>query len=142
MPEERPTSSRSELILYAEDDPNDAFFFEMAVRRAKLPHPVAVVDDGQAALDWLKGTGRFADRTKCPLPGVLVLDVKMPRKSGFDVLEWVRASETLKDLPVLLLSSSGERRDVEKATELGANGYFTKTASCEDIVQHLARMTA
>jgi CheY-like chemotaxis protein len=137
VPDERPAGLR-DLILYAEDDPNDAFFFELAAKRAGLSHPITIVEDGQAAVSWLKGEGPFADRNKHPLPTALVLDLKMPRMNGFEVLEWVRSEKHLKNLPVVILSSSGESRDLKRANELGATGFFVKTAACEDIVQYLS----
>ncbi|MEX2381597.1 MAG: response regulator [Opitutales bacterium] len=139
MDKKNPADDRSDkVILYAEDDPNDAFFFATAIRRAAIPMTVFIVDDGQSAIDWLAGQGAFADRRKYPLPSMLVLDLKMPRKCGFEVLEWVRNQKHLENLPVIILSSSGETQDKEKAKALGATDYFVKTATAREIVQYIS----
>lgn len=128
----------SKLILYAEDDPDDAFFFEMAAKRVTLQARVAIVEDGQVAIDWMSGTDKFANRDEYPMPTVLVLDLKMPRKTGLQVLDWVRSEAKLKDLPVIILSSSGEANDVKAAMDRGATRYFVKTASAREVIDYLA----
>jgi len=129
------------VILYAEDDPNDVCLFQMAARRASLPYTMETVQDGQAAVDWLAGRGSYSDRTEYPTPSLLVLDIKMPRLNGLQVLEWVRAQENLKDIPVIMLSSSGEAGDQEKAARLGATRYFVKSASYREVVEYLASVS-
>jgi CheY-like chemotaxis protein len=124
-------------ILYAEDDPNDVVIFKMAFKRATLPHTLHVVDDGEAAIHWLAGDGKFQDRTEFPLPDVLVIDLKMPRKNGFDVLEWARAKQCLQTLPVVVLSSSDDPGDVKKAYKLGATTYFVKSSSFQELIHYL-----
>jgi CheY-like chemotaxis protein len=130
------------LLLYAEDDPDDACLFRMAAKRRSLPFTIAVVEDGQAAIDWLAGVGHYGDRKKHPLPTVLIVDLKMPRRSGLDVLGWARAQKGLEDLPIVVLSSSGEGRDVQQAAELGATSYFVKNASFQEILDYLAASCA
>lgn len=129
--------SRGKKILYAEDDPNDAIIVNMAVKRATLPHELFLVEDGQDAIGWLEGSGQFNDREKFPKPDVLILDLKMPRKSGFDVLTWVRNKPEFEKLPVIILSSSDDPRDVKKAYSLGATTYFVKSATFQDLTQYL-----
>lgn len=124
-------------ILYAEDDPNDVVIFKMGVKRAALSHEVYIVDDGEAAINWLAGKGKFQDRTQFPIPDVLILDLKMPRKTGFDVLQWVRANPTFSKMPVIILSSSDEPADLKRATALGATTYFVKSASFKELIQYL-----
>ena len=124
-------------ILYAEDDPNDVVIFKMAFRRATLPHTVHFVEDGQAAIDWLAGKGKYSDRDKHPLPDILIVDLKMPRKTGFDVLEWVRSQKLFEKLPIVVLSSSDEPKDVKRAYALGATTYFTKSVAYQDVIQYL-----
>jgi DNA-binding response OmpR family regulator len=126
-----------QIILYAEDQADDAIIFKMAFKRATLPQSVFIVDDGQAAIDWLGGKDQYGDRSKYPLPDILILDLKMPKKSGFDVLQWVRTEGHFQTLPVIILSSSDEESDVQKAYGLGATTYFVKSASYQDVIQYL-----
>jgi DNA-binding response OmpR family regulator len=123
--------------LYAEDDPNDVLIFAMAFKRATLPHELFVIDDGQAAINWLEGNGKFQDRGKFPMPDVLIVDLKMPRKSGFDVLAWVRSKPELEKMPVIILSSSDDPGDVKRAYSLGATTYFVKSAAFQELIQYL-----
>ena len=95
-------------------------------------HPLVVVSDGNAAIDYLAGRGRYADRAVHPLPCLLLLDQKLPGCSGLEVLQWVRTQSPVCTLPVLLLSSSNFDGDVQAAYLLGANGYLVKPASFEE----------
>jgi len=128
---------RSKNMLYAEDDPNDVVIFKIAFKRATLPHSLYTVSDGQEAIDWLNGKGTYADREKYPFPDVLILDLKMPRKTGFDVLEWARGQKEFAKLAIFVLSSSDEPSDVKRAYALGATTYFVKSVSCFDVIQYL-----
>jgi CheY-like chemotaxis protein len=125
------------VLLLAEDNPDDVLIFQIAFRRATLPFDVYVVRDGQQAIEWLAGTGNYSDRGCYPLPSVLVLDLKMPLKSGFEVLEWLRGRPEFRDLRVIALSSSDDTRDVRKVADLGVGTFFVKTPQLHDIVQHL-----
>lgn len=129
--------NRSKKILYAEDDPNDVVIFNMAFKRATLPHDLYSVEDGEEAIEWLQGKGKFQDRNQFPVPDVLIVDLKMPRKTGFDVLEWVRSKPELESLPVIVLSSSDVPGDVKRAYSLGATTYFVKSASFQELMHYL-----
>jgi CheY-like chemotaxis protein len=120
-------------ILVAEDDPTDAYFFERAFRRAGLPVTLHFVRDGQEAIDYLQGEGQFADRTRHPLPQLLLLDLKMPRLDGFDVLEWVRKQPGMGGVLIVIFSSSEEPRDMNRAYGLGANSYLVKPHSMAEL---------
>ena len=122
-------SARSFLV--AEDDENDVFFLQRAFQQAKIESPLQVVRDGQEAIDYLSGAGKFSDRKEYPLPQLFILDLKMPRMTGLDVLRWLQDQPELHCLPVLVLSSSAQRTDFERAYELGANGFVVKPASLE-----------
>ena len=122
-------------LLVAEDDENDVFFLQRAFQQAKIGNPLHVVRDGQEAIDYLSGDGKFSDRTQYPLPHLFILDLKMPRKTGLDVLGWLHEQSELRCLPVLVLSSSAQRTDIERAYELGANGFVVKPASLEKRVE-------
>ncbi len=126
-------------ILVAEDDPTDAYFFERAFRRAGLPVALHFVRDGQEVLDYLEGVGAFADRTRYPMPQLILLDLRMPRLDGFDVLEWVRRQPHLNGLVIVIFSSSSEPRDMNRAYGLGANSYMVKPHSMEELMALVGR---
>lgn len=121
-------------ILLAEDDENDVFLFRRAFDRSGLTNPLIAVKDGQQAVDYLTGTGSYADRSSHPLPGLLLLDLKMPRMSGFDVLAWLSLQPSLKGLAVVVLSSSAQESDIQKARQLGADEYQVKPSQYEQLV--------
>jgi CheY-like chemotaxis protein len=119
-------------VLFADDDRDQAFLTTRAFREAGVLQQLVVVPDGGAAMDYLAGRGRYADRTAHPLPCLMLLDQKLPGCSGLDVLQWVRTESPVCTLPVLLLSSSNFDGDVQAAYLLGANGYLVKPASFEE----------
>lgn len=112
-------------ILLAEDSPADAEMAVDALREARLANPIVHVEDGVEAMDYLLRRGMFADREE-GLPAVLLLDIKMPRLDGLEVLKQVRSDETLKRLPVVILSSSCEESDLARSWDLGVNAYVVK----------------
>jgi CheY-like chemotaxis protein len=114
------------VILLVEDDTNDVFLMQRACRKVELPNPLVVVGDGDEAVDYLSGSGRYADRATHPLPVLVLLDLKLPRKSGLEVLDWLRRQPALRRLPVVVLTSSKEPGDVNRAYDLGANSYLVK----------------
>ncbi len=118
--------SAPRLILYAEDDTNDAFLLARAFEKVGVEWPLRVVHDGQEAIQYLSGLPPFDNRDEFPLPGLLLLDLKMPRKTGLEVLKWVRTAPQISTLPVLMLTSSNQETDVHRAYLLGANGYLVK----------------
>jgi CheY-like chemotaxis protein len=113
-------------ILLAEDDDNDVFFMRRALQKGGIEFPLHVVSNGQEALDYLGGAGHFADRERFPLPSLVLLDLKMPFVNGFEVLTWMRSQEGIRDIPVVVLTSSAEERDRHRAMALGAKAYFVK----------------
>ena len=121
-------------ILLVEDDPNDQLLFNRAVRKAEIPATVEVAADGDAAIARL-------DEGASP-PSLVLLDLKLPRRSGFEVLAWIKAHTELRRVPVVVLTSSGEAADVQRAYNLGANSYLVKpgnSAELQDLVRELAR---
>jgi CheY-like chemotaxis protein len=125
---------RSAVILLVDDDPNDIFLLKKALRKAEVEQPVRSVRDGEEALQYLEGSGRFGDRRRHPLPCIVLLDVKLPKKGGLEVLKWVRARPDLHDLPVLMITSSGEPSDRAEAQRHGVEAYRVKSVSFSDLV--------
>jgi CheY-like chemotaxis protein len=115
-----------DMILMAEDDDDDFWFFEMAFKKQGEGFNLSRVKDGEEAIAYLSGKGAYSDRERHPVPGLIILDIKMPRKNGFEVLEWLRQHPQLKGTRAIILSSSEEPRDKKKASELGASSYLVK----------------
>ena len=121
-------------ILYAEDEENDAFFLKRAFKQASIPHPLVVVSDGQEAIDYCSGSGRYTNRNEYPLPCLVLLDLNMPRKSGLEVLEWIRKEPSVRTLPVIVLTSSLQDSDVYRAYTHGANAYVAKPSQPDGLI--------
>ncbi|MBC1236222.1 response regulator [Nostoc sp. 2RC] len=122
-----------QTILLAEDDSNQVLLIRRALCKANLMQPLQVVSNGEAAISYLCGEGEYADRERYPLPILVLLDLKMPRKSGFEVLEWLKQQPKLKRLPVVVLTTSKETTDVHKAYDLGVNSYLVKPVAFSDL---------
>lgn len=129
-------------VLYAEDDENDAYFMRRAFAKAGLPHSLHHVEDGQSAMDYLAGHGRYADRARHPLPALVLLDVKLPFLTGLDVLRWMRARREFDELPVVMITSSNQDRDLQEAYATGANGYLLKPSNADDLIPALRSLIA
>ena len=121
-------------ILQVEDDPNDVFFLQKAMKKVGVANPIQVAKDGQQAIDYLQGAGRFADREKFPFPCLVLLDLKLPYVMGLDVLKWIRQRSGL-ELVVVLLTASGEDADIAAAYRLGANGFLVKPTQASKLVE-------
>ena len=117
-------------ILLAEDSPADAEMAIDALREANLANPIVHVEDGIEAMDYLLRRGKFANRAE-GLPAVILLDIKMPRMDGIEVLREVRGSDALKHLPVVVLTSSREETDLARSWDLGVNAYVVKPVDSE-----------
>ena len=112
-------------ILQVEDDPNDVFFLWKAMKKMGVMNPVQVATDGQQAIDYVQGAGKFADRAKFPFPSVVLLDVKLPYVTGLEVLRLIR-HQCRRSLPVVMLSASAQEADIATAYRLGANAFLCK----------------
>ena len=119
----------SKTILLVEDEENDVFFLKNAFKEVGILNPLKVAQDGQEAMDYLSGRGDYADRARFPLPSLTLLDLKLPRVMGLEVLKWMRAQPGLKTLLVIILTSSRLGPDIERAYQLGANAYLVKPSS-------------
>jgi CheY-like chemotaxis protein len=113
-------------ILLVEDDPNDVFLMKRALKAAAITNPLKVATDGQEALDYLAGAGQFENRAEFPIPSLIFLDLKLPYKSGFEVLEWIRSQPSLDSTLVVVLTSSSEERDIKETYRLGAKSFLVK----------------
>ncbi len=122
-------------ILHIEDDPNDVLLLEHACRKANVSCDLQRVADGDEAIAYLRGADGFANREKFPVPRLILLDLKMPRLNGFDVLEWLRKHDKLRTMPVVVLSSSNHDADLKRAYELGVNSYLIQPVSFDSLVE-------
>lgn len=121
-------------VLYAEDEVNDVFFLQRAFRDAGIQNPLVVVPNGQVALDYLSGTGIYANRTEHPFPCLALLDLRMPVKSGLEVLKWIRTQPAICALPVIMLTASPDECDIHRAYLQGANGFLNKPNQPSDLL--------
>jgi CheY-like chemotaxis protein len=126
-------SNKSGTILLVEDNDNDVVFMRRALANAEVLNPLQVVTDGEQALDYLTGVGKFSDRIQFPLPILTFLDLKLPTKSGLEVLGTLRQIEELKTLVVLVLTTSNEPKDIQHALQLGANAYLVKPSMFSEL---------
>jgi len=124
-------------VLLAEDDSDDPFFMQRAFAYSALPNRLFVVRDGLEVVNYLHGTDPYADRRKYPLPGLLLLDLKMPRMNGFELLEWLQCRPEFNNLPKVIVSGSWLECDVQKAMELGADDYRVKPLDTDDLTKIL-----
>jgi CheY-like chemotaxis protein len=122
-------------ILHVDDDPNDVVLMQHACLKAGLGLNLQGASDGDQALAYLRGAAPFTDRSRHPLPRLVLLDLKMPRLSGFEVLAWIRRREKFRRVPVIVLSSSNHDEDVKRAYALGANSYLVKPVGFESLVE-------
>jgi CheY-like chemotaxis protein len=113
---------------------------QRAFAAAQVPAELFIVRDGQEAIDYLSGTASYSDRKTFPLPDLMLLDLKMPRLNGFDVLTWVRQQPGLKRLPVTVLTSSDQPQDINRAYDLGANSYLLKPHGSQELSDLVGRV--
>jgi CheY-like chemotaxis protein len=120
-------------VLLAEDEVNDVFMMQRAIRKMDSPVLLQVAKDGVEAIEYLTGEGAYANRELHPVPALILLDIKMPRKDGFAVLEWLKQDTLLPRIPVVMVTSSNLTADVEKALGLGASAYLVKPVSSAEL---------
>ena len=126
------------VILLAEDRDDDITIIKKAFAKASVLNPLHVVKNGEEAIAYLEGEGKYANRAEYPLPELMLLDLKMPRIDGFEVLKWVRQQPGLATLRVVVLTSSDAIRDVNVAYSLGANSFMVKPMDFEDVT-HMSK---
>ena len=121
-------------VLYAEDEENDAYFLQRAFKTVEIPHPLVVVNDGQEAINYCRGDGAYANREEHPFPCLILLDLNMPKRSGIQVLDWIRKESLFPHVPVIVLTSSLQDADIALAYGHGANAYLVKPYKPEDLI--------
>ena len=122
-------------ILLVEDNYNDVLLIQRAFRKAKIELPMSIVADGDEAIAYLSKQGKYADTEHFPAPFLVLLDLKLPRRSGLEVLAWIRQQPELKRLLVVVLTSSQEDCDLAQAYDLGTNSYLVKPVDFQDFVR-------
>jgi len=120
-------------LLLIEDDPNDVALFRRAARKVDRSEEILVAEDGEAAVRILEARAEQLPAEANELPWMILLDLKMPRKSGLEVLQWLRGQPRLRHLPVIIFTSSRESSDIARAYELGANSYLVKPVSFDQL---------
>jgi len=118
-------------IIYVEDDENDVMLLRHVLRKAGVSIPIQHVPDGETAIEYLSGQGKYRDRDRYPLPHLMLMDIKMPGRDGLSVLKWIRSQRELCSLVVIVFSSSDLDTDVRRAYECGANSYLVKPNGLE-----------
>ena len=139
MPESKPA------ILLVEDNDEDVFLFRRALRKEHLDCAVQTAENGEIAIEYLGGVGKYADRTLHPFPSLVLLDLKLPYVNGFEVLTWIATQPSCRDLRIIVLTSSGEEPDRAKAAQFGIREYFLKPPTSElvaEVVKTLQEINA
>lgn len=126
-------SSSGLVVLLVEDNSDDAFLIERQLQRAGMEFELHVVNDGEEAIRYLAGDGDYADRDKFPLPSLVLLDLSLPNKSGFDVLGWIQEQPSFQNIPVVVLTAANDPKSIQKAFSLGASQYLLKPPSAESL---------
>jgi CheY-like chemotaxis protein len=129
-------------VLHVDDDPNDTALLQAASRKADVAFELQNVEDGEQAMAYLSGSGKYSDRSKYQLPALVLLDLKMPRATGFEILRWIRRHSELNRLPVIVLSGSELQDDIQHAYAEGANSYLVKPLGFDSLVKLIQSVNA
>jgi CheY-like chemotaxis protein len=122
-------------ILMAEDDPDDRLFSIEALEEAHLSNRVYFVEDGEELMDYLQCRGKYSSGKNCPIPGLILLDLNMPRKDGREALQEIKADPRLRQIPVVVLTTSKAEEDILRSYDLGVSGYITKPVTFERLIE-------
>lgn len=129
-------------ILLVEDDSNDILLIQRAFRKANLINPIRIVKDGDEAIAYLAGEGNYINRDEFPIPALILLDLKLPRRSGLEVLAWIKQQPVLKRIPVVVLTSSQESKDIDLAYDIGVNSYLLKPVKFTSLIKMVEALDA
>ena len=121
-------------ILLVEDTEEDELLFIDVLKRSGLKNPIIVLPDGEEAIAYLKGEIRYADRNRFPLPGILLLDLAMPKVDGWQVLYWARSRPEFEDVLIVVLTNSLRVEDLQRAYRMGANSFLGKPCTVDDLL--------
>lgn len=133
-------AEQTKVILLVEDSPDDADMTQRALRKGNIANEVVLARDGAEALEYLFGTGAYAGRNPAHLPQVVLLDLKLPKVDGLQVLRAIRADKRTDTLPVVILTSSDEQRDVVESYHLGANSYVRKPVGFAEFAEAVRQL--
>ncbi len=125
------------IILYAEDDPEDRMLVEDAMEESRLANELHFVEDGEQLMDYLHRRGKFTELSNRPLPGLILLDLNMPKKDGREALEEIKAEPDLRRIPIVVLTTSKAEEDILSTYNLGVNGFIIKPVTFESLVSIL-----
>jgi CheY-like chemotaxis protein len=128
------------VILHVEDDPNDVLLVELAFKKIGSPCALHVIADGEQAIEYLSAVQPNGETRTNSLPALLLLDVKLPRRSGLEVLAWLRGQDDLRRIPVVMLTSSNQPSDVKRAYDLGVNSYLVKPSALDELVDMVKKL--
>jgi CheY-like chemotaxis protein len=126
--------------MLVEDNPNDVLLIKRAFKKAKIMASIQVLKNGDDAIYYLTGSGKFRNRNKFPLPGLILLDLKLPRRSGHETLAWIRKQPDLKRIPIVILTSSQLPADINDAYDLGANSYLIKPVKFRELLEIIRKI--
>ena len=127
-------AKKAVTVLHVDDDPNDTTLLQVACAKADVDFELKNVEDANEVIEYLSGQGKYADRSRYQMPGLVLLDLKMPKTTGLDLLKWIRSQSILKQLPVIVLSGSELKEDMHDAYAGGANSYLVKPSSFASLV--------
>ncbi|MEN7548373.1 response regulator [Rapidithrix thailandica] len=122
-------------IVYADDDPEDRMLAKDALEESRILNPVNFVEDGEELMEYLQNKGKYQDRKKYPTPALILLDLNMPKKNGIDVLKEMKKDDKLKKIPVVVLTTSSDREDIQQTYELGVSSFITKPVTFDGLVE-------
>ncbi len=130
------------IILLVEDNSDDAELIQYAFQKANIRNPLVIVADGDAAVDYIGRTGAYANQEGHPFPELILLDLKLPRRSGFEVLSFVRQHEPTRHTPVVVITSSDQEQDIRLSYERGANSFLVKPIGRDALINMVCTLKA
>jgi CheY-like chemotaxis protein len=127
-------------ILLVEDEENDVLLLKRALKKNGISNQLEAVGNGQDAIDYLLRIRPYEDRARSPYPDVIITDIKMPKKNGLELLQWIKDNPVYRVMPTMVLTSSKDEKDIKQAFYLGANAYFVKPVIFDDLVTLVRRI--